>query len=164
MIKKIFEKLDRWIGEQNAERVEEGMLSMSACEIKVIGQTALIEAEVSLHVPATMDVDVFANYEDPVRRKFAALLKAKGKELDPVGHEAWMPKETKYEVFFTGKWLKAYLAKPEYVLLSKAMKAPKKNRALIVEYLASEPPAIFFELAKKYNVDLDHFLNEPNAE
>lgn len=158
MLKKIFKKLDKWIGEQNVERAEEGMLSISACEIKVIGQTALVEAEISLHIPATMDVDVFANYEYSVRRKFAGLLKENGKELDPVGHEAWMPKETEYEIFFFGKWLKAYLAKPEYVLLPKAMKAPKKNKALIVEYLASEPPAKFFKLAKKYKVDLDHFL------
>jgi len=69
-----------------------------------------------------------------------------------------MPQETEYEIFFVGKWLKAYLARPEYVLLSKAMNAPKKNKALIVEYLASEPPAKFFELAKKYKVDLDQFL------
>ena len=158
MLKNIFKKLDEWIGEQNIERVEGGMLSIRACEIKVIGQTALVEARISLHVPATMDVDVFANYEDSVRRKFASLLKESGKELDPVGHEAWMPKETEYEVFFVGKWLCAYLAKPEYVLLSKAMKAPDKNSALLVEYLASEPPAIFFELAMKYKVDLDRFL------
>jgi len=158
MLKKIFKKLDNWIGEQNVERQEEGMLSISACEIKVIGQTALLEAEITLHIPATVDVDVFANYEDLVRRKFAELLKENGKELDPVGHEAWMPKETEYEIFFDGKWLKAYLANPEYVLLSKAMKAPKKNKVLIVEYLASGPSAKFFELAKKYKVDLDHFL------
>ncbi len=96
MLKRVFKVLDRWIGEQNAERVEEGMPSMSTCEVKVIGQTALVEAEISLHIPATMDVDVFANYEDSVRKKFASLLKENGKELDPVGHEAWMPVETEY--------------------------------------------------------------------
>jgi hypothetical protein len=158
MLKKIFKKLDIWIGEQSAYRVREGMLSIGVCEIKVIGQTALLEAEISLHIPATMDVDVFANYEDSVRRRFAELLKENGKELDSVRHEAWMPKETEYESFFDGKWLKTYLAKPEYVLLSKAMKAPTKNKALIVEYLASEPPAIFFKLAEKYKVDLEQFL------
>lgn len=158
MLKNVFALLDKWMDEENAERVEAGMLSMSACEIKVIGQTALVEAEVSLHVPATMDVDVFANYEDSVRRKFASLLKERGKELDPVGHEAWMPAETEYELFFEAKWLKAYLALPEYILLSKAKKAPRKNRALITEYLASDPPAHFFDLAKKYKIDLDSFL------
>ncbi len=61
-------------------------------------------------------------------------------------------------LFFKGKWLKAYLAKPEYILLSKAMKAPEKNKALIVEYLASEPPATFFNLVQKYKVNLDKFL------
>jgi hypothetical protein len=158
MLKKIFKELDKWIDEQNVERVEDGMLSIAACEIKVIGQTALLEAKISLHVPATMDVDVFANYEYSVRKKFADLLNKNGKELDPVGHEAWMPIETEYDNFFVGKWLKTYLAKPEYVLLSKAKMAPDKNKALIVEYLASTPPSNFFELAKKYKVDLDSFL------
>ncbi len=158
MLKKIFKELDRWIETQNIERVEEGMLRIDTCEIKVIGQTALLEAQISLHVPATMDVDVFANYEFSVMRKFAELLSANGKKLDPVGHEAWMPTETEYEDFFTGKWLKAYLAKPEYVLMSKALKAPKKNKALVAEYLASEPPEIFFKMAQKYKVNLDPFL------
>jgi|GEM_PF-3755916 len=54
MLKKIFKGLDKWIDEQNVERRDEGMLSISACEIKVIGQTALLEAEISLQIPATM--------------------------------------------------------------------------------------------------------------
>ena len=127
MLKSVFRKLDEWIEEENGKRREAGMLSLDACEIKVIGQTALLEANLSLHVPATVDVDVFASYEFSVRKKFADLLKEIGKSLDPVGHEAWMPMEMKYRPFFEGNWLKAYLAKPEYVILSKAMKEPQKK-------------------------------------
>lgn len=158
MLKKVFAELDNWIAEENIERQEDGAMPMRACEIKVIGQTALLEAHLALHVPATMDVDVFANYEYAVKRKFEALLKQNGKELDPVGHEAWMPRETQYEEFYSGKWVKAYLARVEFVILSKAKKAPEKNRSLIVEYLASSPPDTFFKLAEKYAIDLEGFL------
>ena len=158
MLKKVFKALDTWIEAQNEEREQEGMLKLGICEIRVLGQTALIEANLSIHVPATMDVDVFAKCEHSVRRKFEDLLKEIGKELDPVGHEAWMPKETEYDDFFTGKWVNAYLAAPEYILISKAKKAPTKNRALLVEYIASGPPKKFFALANKYEIDLGSFL------
>ncbi len=53
-------------------------------------------------------------------KKFEELLKGIGKELDPVGHEAWMPKETQYADFLIGNWVKAYLARVEFVMISKA--------------------------------------------
>lgn len=42
--------------------------------------------------------------------------------------------------------------------LSKALKAPKKNGALIAEYLAKGASDKFQALAKKYNLDLEQFL------
>lgn len=158
LLKKIFKTLDDWVEIQNIERNDDGLVPLGICEIKIIGQTALLEANISLHVPATMDVDVFANYDYLVKKKFEHLLKENGKELDPVGHEAWMPKETEYIEFFTGKWVKAYLAKIEYVMISKAKKAPVKNKGLIVEYLATSPDKVFFQLSKKYKINLDYFL------
>lgn len=147
-----------WIEEQNVEFRQEGMLTIRECEIKVIGQTALLEANLSIHVPATMDVDVFANYQFSVMQKFKGLLKIVGKELDPVGHEAWMPKETLYNSYFEGAWVKGFLAQAEYVMVSKAKKAPEKNKALLAEYLALPPPEVFFELAEKYEIDLERFV------
>jgi hypothetical protein len=141
MLMGVFQKLDRWIDEENQIRHEDGLLLYPSCEIKVVGQTALIEAKIDLALRATVDVDVFANYDF----------------LDPVGHEAWMPKETQYTIFFEGTWVKAYLAKPEYIILSKAKKAPDKNRNLIIEYLASSPSKSFFKLAEAYQIDLSRF-------
>ena len=47
MLKKVFKELDTWIETQNVERIEDGLLKIGACEIKVFGQTALIEARLS---------------------------------------------------------------------------------------------------------------------
>jgi hypothetical protein len=57
-----------------------------------------------------------------------------------------------------GPFVRLLLAEPEAILLSKAIKAPDKNRALITEYLAQGASDRFLELAKKYNLDLEQFL------
>ena len=158
MLRNVFNQLDYWIETENLDRSKAGMLRIARCEIRVVGQTALVEANLNLHVPATMDVDVFADYEYVVKRRFEELLQAAGKQLDPVGHEAWMPKETEYLEYFMGDWVRAFLAKVEYVLISKAKKAPAKNEALIAEYLATGASELFFDLAKLYEIDLQAFV------
>jgi hypothetical protein len=59
---------------------------------------------------------------------------------------------------FLGQYVEALLARPEYVLISKALKARDKNRNLIIEYLAKSPSELFLGLAQKYQVDLEWFL------
>jgi len=81
-----------------------------------------------------------------------------GRELDPVGHEVWMPRETRYDTIYTGRFVKLCLADPEAVLLSKALKAPLKNRPLIIEYLAGGAGRRFLDLADKYHLDLERFV------
>jgi len=68
-----------------------------------------------------------------------------------------MPSETRCTVAFSGKLVQLMLAEPEAILVSKALKAPAKNRALMTEYLAIGPTDRFWELAKKYAVDLEAF-------
>jgi len=91
-------------------------------------------------------------------KKLDELLKAEGKILDPDWQQIWMPEETEYDNFYRGKFVTALIAQPEYVLISKALKAPAKNRALIVEYLANAASKKFETLAEKYKVDLGQFL------
>lgn len=50
------------------------------------------------------------------------------------------------------------VAEPDAVLLSKALKAPDKNRALLTEYLALGATERFLTLARKYALDLEQFL------
>ncbi|MCB9707247.1 MAG: hypothetical protein H6714_00455 [Myxococcales bacterium] len=157
-LERVFKELNAWIAEKNQEFSEEGVLTLPRCTIRVLGQTALLEAGTDLPLAATKDVDVYADYEHVVQVKFEELLRARGKLLDPIGHEAWMPKETKYLTVFDGSHVKGQIAAPEYVLLSKALKAPEKNRALIVEYLSSGPSELFLQLAEKYRLDLGRFV------
>jgi hypothetical protein len=149
--------LDEWLIDREVEARADGLPRPRSCTIRVIGQAALLEAGLPLRLAATRDVDVRADYDDAVRRRFAALLAAEGRELDPVAHEAWMPKETRYSEIFRGKFVRLLLADADAILISKAKMAPAKNRQLLTEYLALGPSDRFFELAQKYDVDLEKF-------
>jgi hypothetical protein len=117
-----------------------------------------MELKLPFALALTKDVDVQADYDDAVRREFARLLAAEGRDLDPPGHEIWMPRETRYAELFQGRFVAMLLADAEAVLLSKASKAPIKNKLLLTEYLASGASERFLQLAAKYRVDLEQFV------
>ena len=50
------------------------------------------------------------------------------------------------------------VADVEAVLLWKALKASRKNRPLLTEYLARGPSLRFLTLADRYALDLEQFL------
>ncbi len=69
-----------------------------------------------------------------------------------------MPAETQYSELYSGRFVRLLLADPEAVLVSKALKAPVRNRPLLTEYLAKGASDRFLKLASKYAVDLEQFL------
>lgn len=75
-----------------------------------------------------------------------------------------MPEETVYLPLYLGEYINAQLAAPEYVLVSKALKAPERNADIIAQYIATDPPPVFFELCKRYEVDLQKLLEDENNE
>jgi hypothetical protein len=152
-------KLDLWIEQENKSLTASGLSLIKKCKIKLLGQMALVEAKVELHLFATMDVDAYLEMSYSVQEKFNELLLEKGKHYDVHSSEIWMPKETEYALLFEGKYTQAFYAVPEYVLLSKALKAPQKNHNLIVEYLSKQPSKKFFDLCEKYKVNLENFVS-----
>ncbi len=158
MLAELARELDDWIAARNATAWVDGRPPLRACSIRVLGQAALFESKLLLELLATRDVDVKADYEEAVRTRFAELLEKRGFELDPLGQEAWMPRETRYETAYAGKFVRLEIAEPEAVLVSKGLKAPEKNRALLTEYLASEPSERFLALAQKYRLELEQFV------
>lgn len=157
MLAEVAEELDRWVIDKNLRDTEDGLPRIKPCTIRVLGQSALLEVGLPVRLAATRDVDVRANYEDAVRCRFADLLAARGRELDPLGDEIWMPRETRYTLAFRGTFVRLLLAEPEAILVSKALKAPAKNHALITEYVAVAPTPRFWDLAQKYALDLEQF-------
>ncbi len=158
MLRGIAQQLDLWIADRNVEAREDGLATFEPCTIRVLGQSALMEAKLPVTLLSTKDVDVRADYAYPVQKEFERLLTSAGRVLDPLGHEAWMPRETRYLPIYGGRFVKLCIAEPEAVLVSKALKAPVKNRALVTEYLATCVTERFLTLAAKYSLNLEQFL------
>jgi hypothetical protein len=158
MLGEVAARLDAWIVAQNVAARADGVRTLKPCRIRLLGQIALLESKTKLELNVTHDVDVYADYEHPVETEFRRLLREVNLDLDPVGNEAWMPKETIYKNLFEGEYVTMQVADADAVLLSKALKAPRKNHALIVEFLAAGASASFLELATKYHLDLEQFL------
>lgn len=158
VLEQVAAKLDDWVIQQNLEARKEGLSTFRPCRIRVLGQMALLESRAPLQLILTNDVDVHADFEHAVEVAFRRLLAAEGKLLDPVGNEVWMPRETRYRSVFKGAFVTLQIADMDAVLLSKALKAPAKNHALIVEYLAAGASERFFALATRYHLDLEVFL------
>jgi hypothetical protein len=135
-----------------------GLAPIKACEFKIVGQTALLHSALQLSLAATADVDVFTDAHFVVKAKLNELLQAIGLELDPLSDEIWMPEETRYDALFSGTLVKAAYAQAIYVLVSKACKAPEKNRTLLRAYLAGDPSEDFVRLCHKYGADLSRLV------
>ena len=158
MLRQVIEQLDDFIAGQNREARAEGTRLVKPCRIRLLGQAALLELGTPLTLAATNDVDVYADYEYAVEAEFRRLLKKQGKDLDPLGHEIWMPAETEYSVHYAGRFVELSVADSDAVLVSKGLKAPVKNRLILVEYLARGASERFLRLAKKYRLNLEQFV------
>jgi hypothetical protein len=158
VLTEVAERLETFVVERNLEARREGLLALRPCVIQLLGQTALLEAKVPLTLALTNDVGVYADYEFAIEQEFRRLLATQGRELDSLGSEVWMPAETIYQPLYVGHYVKLHVADSESVLLSKGLKAARKNAQLLTEYLALGPSARFLKLAQKYHLDLEQFL------
>ncbi len=140
------------------DAVAEGLAAPRPCKIRLLGQMALLETARDLDLALTNDVDVRADYDHAVGKEFERLLRRKGLILDPVGHEAWMPRETRYTPLFEGSYVTLLVADLDAVLVSKARMAPVKNAAIIRQYIARGASERFFDMARRYDVRLEQFV------
>jgi hypothetical protein len=158
MLADIFARLDQWVANENQAAKSEGLRTIPKSVFKVVGQAALLEAKLEFSVATTVDVDILNNAKHEVVAKLNELLVAEGLELDPLSNEIWMPDETKYIDLYRGDWTHAVLAETPYIMVSKALKSPAKNKILLRNYIAHRPPKIFFDLCTKYAVNLQSIV------
>jgi hypothetical protein len=158
MLAQIFARLDQWISIENQAVNTEGFRPLPKSVFKVVGQAALMEANLEFSIAATVDVDILNNAKHEVVAKLNELLIAEGLELDPLSNEIWMPDETSYIDLYRGDWTHALLAETPYIMVSKALKSPDKNKILLRNYVAHRPPKVFFDLCTKYAVNLQSIV------
>ncbi len=139
-LKGIFERLDARITDLNRERREEGMLGAVDVEIRLLGQMCLlVNSRVSaiLHLAQTADVDALLRMDSFVKDELKKLLAEAGLIYDEDSTLVWIPEGAKFEPLFKMTNLTVLALDPESALVSKAVKAPEKNKVLIREALTS---------------------------
>lgn len=149
MIMEIFERLDEILSEENAEFRKTGMIELKHCEFKILGQMALLESKIDIELMGTADIDAYTTAQRYIIEKLNSILPSYGFSFDELSPEIWMPDETTYIHMHSGDLIDLYRADPVYVMVSKTIKAPDKNAALIAEY-SSIAPREYFLLLEKY--------------
>ena len=94
-----------------------------------------ISAQIKLIGTVDVDASIDGGPYSWVGKKFAQILAAKGLELDKYADEIWLPKNATFQKVFSGKILTCLRLDPLDALVSKAVKAPEKNRILIRQAL-----------------------------
>ncbi len=116
------------------------MLGAVGTEIQLLGQMCLLvnpRVSAILHLAQTADLDAFLRMDAFVKEELKKLLAEAGLIYDEDSTLVWIPDEAIFEPLFALTNLTVLALDPESALVSKAVKAPEKNKALIREALAS---------------------------
>lgn len=157
MILQLIHSLERKILLLNSERATDNLRPLGRVELKVLGQFGLMlhpEASQKLHLIKTRDFDALITADWSIRAYLREELARLALDLDELSSEIWMPPETKCWVLHESELIRCEVAEPIFILASKAIKAPEKNRQLIEDAigLLGEP---LIKLIKKHGGEIN---------
>jgi hypothetical protein len=108
---------------------------------------------------ATVDFDEHLIGEPPLEDLFKKVLREHGLSYDEQSRYIWLPKETEYETLYSSEILLVTSPLPIYLIVSKAVKAPEKNKSLVRDAIVMYGDELL-HLLEKYEVPIHFFLEE----
>lgn len=129
-------------------------------EVTVLGQQGLLirqETLPNLRLLATTDFDAFLSAEPPLDDLFKRLLREEGLIYDEQSQYVWLPEETTFELIYDSDSIRVLSPLPLYLIVSKAVKAPQKNKQLVTSAIVQFGDELL-RLFEKYHVDVEQFL------
>ena len=166
LMKKIFNDLNQAVELENRQRIKDGTLTIPKSEVLLFGQMSLMLNEsvaTILDLIQTGDMDAKLQMDYFTKNKLMELLKANGLVYDEDSHLIWIPKNAKVIELFMFKNVEVKLIDAESILVSKAVRAPQKNRQLIRQAIASGKFPDLVDRIIENDGKLDFFL-EDNCE
>lgn len=127
----LFQKLDDDIVAHNRECVHQNELTIGKQTLKIVGQIALLVANLPFEIVATADVDYLGRIDHVVYQKLKALLQEMNLHLESDSHLIWMPDDTTYLPFYQGIYITALVAHPRDVLRAKEKFNRPKDATII---------------------------------
>jgi phage antirepressor YoqD-like protein len=164
-LKQIFVDLDVWIESENVDRNDSGAQKLPKCQVTILGQMCLLVDEAVsavLNLAQTGDLDAKLKMDFPVKKKLTELLAEHGLIYDEDSEKIFIPKGSKELPLFEFKNITVKRLDPESALVSKAVKAPGKNRQLLREAIDKNKFPNLMDRIEENNGDLGQLLDVEN--
>lgn len=139
VLEKLFHDLDLRVDAENKKRQESGAATISIAEIKVLGQTSLLaqpEFTFDLDLAQTGDLDALLRCDHFIKAELKKILPKYHLIYDDDSELIFIPKGSEFSHLSQFKNLIVKVIDPESALVSKAVKAPEKNKQLVRAALA----------------------------
>ena len=137
----LFTKLNERVSEINRERRQNSLRPVSKAKVQLLGQISLLahnKVSLILSLAQTGDMDAFLTMDHIVKEELKRILKKEGLVYDEDSYLIWVPPGAKFEKLFVLDCVLVETIDPESALVSKAVKAPDKNKQLIRQAIASD--------------------------
>lgn len=159
----LFKELDGSVESIKSSRREEGLPSLSRAEVRLLGQMSLLSNErvsLLLTLAQTADMDALLAMDNVLKEELKRLLKKHGLVYDEDSYLIWIPKGATFETVFDFKNIIVKAIDPESALVSKAVKAPEKNKQLIREAIVSGEFPGLIDRIEKNGGNLEFFAKD----
>jgi hypothetical protein len=159
----LFKELDVRMEAINLERRNEGAMTVSRAEVKILGQMSLLANEkvsMLLTLAQTADMDALLIMDSVLKEELKQLLKKYGLVYDEDSYLIWIPNGAAFEALFDFKNVTVKVIDPESAVVSKAVKAPEKNKQLIREAIASGKFKGLVDRIEKNGGNLEFFAED----
>lgn len=148
-IEAIFAELNQRVSELNDENRNEGVMTHKKSQVTLLGQMSLmVDEKVSaqLSLAQTADLDAFLKTEFVIKVELKKILLKYGYVYDEDSPLIWIPPGATFVDLFDFDLVSVNALDAESALVSKAVKAPQKNKHLVQDALASN---LFVNLADR---------------
>ncbi len=160
-LKSLFQELNASIEEINRERHEKKLSAVSKSKVRLLGQISLLsneKASAILTLAQTGDMDAYLIMDHIVKEELKKVLKKYRLIYDEDSYLIWIPEDAKFNRIFDFNQIVIESIDPESALVSKAVKAPEKNKQLIREAIASSEFPNLVDRILKNGGKLENFI------
>jgi hypothetical protein len=160
LLAKLAQQIEAKLAVLNEERLKDGLFSLSLAKISLLGQFSLIvnpEINSKIQLANTVDVDALLKCDWSARSVIKEVLLDFGFVYDELSGEIWIPPNSKFVLLYESSSLRIEALEPLYALVSKAVKAPHKNRFLIQQAIGIYGESLI-GLIKQNGGDIEVFL------
>lgn len=165
VLEKLFRNLDAWVDAENSDREESGARKIPKSKVILLGQMCLLVDEkvaATLNLVQTGDLDAKLRMDYPVKKKLIELLAEHGLVYDEDSEKIFIPKGSTELSLFEFKNIIVKRLDPESALVSKAVKAPMKNRQLLRQAIHKNKFPNLVDRIEDNNGDLSQLLGVKN--